>query len=254
MKHFFAIILFLSLLVSCRLDGPDRDPISSEDLADYARRSLVSTVALPLEILEMAIELDEYLSLTDEDRMTCGFNDKYILHPNGNGQYILTYVSDCVDRTIRCQFTTAGKSIRESGNEWIVDGVHMHGFSEECYLYSYEFQLPEGSRLSMKSGHENVWTLTMNGGYSEMMQNSKTDSLYVWTVNAQGTESSNTGIQAIFGTGSDLKVREKVLESGDRANVYSGQFNVDISRSGKQIDYCHMNFVEGRDTEYKTSR
>lgn len=249
-----ALALSLPIFASCRIDGPDRDPISSKELAEYARRSLISVVALPVEALEMALELDEYMSLSEEERMTCGFNDKYILHPNGNDLYIMSYVSDKVDRTIRCQFTTGGKSIREPGNEWIVDGVHMQGYSKEFNLYTYQFQLPEGVRLCKNTDRENTWTIKMNGGNSEMELHPKTDSLYTWTVNAQGSETSGMGVAATFATVSGLKVRETVDEAGERTNVYSGQFNVEISRDGKRIDYCHMSFVEGVETEYKTSR
>lgn len=249
-----ALALSLPIFASCRIDGPDRDPISSKELAEYARRSLISVVALPVEALEMALELDEYLSLSDEDRMTCGFNDKYILHPAGNDLFIMTYAPDNVDKTIRCQFTTGGKSIRESGGQWIADGVLIYGYSEEFNLYNYEFQLPEGVRLSMNTDKDSTWTLTMTGSSSEMQLQSKNDSLYTWTVNAYGTETTSTGIEASFGTVSGLSVREIVSESGEKVNAYTGQFNVDIFRDGKLIDNCHMTFVEGLDVEYKTSR
>lgn len=248
------IALILPLIASCRLDGPDRDPITESELSDYARRSLISLVALPVETIEMALELDEYLSLDEEELMNSDFVRKYTCHISGDNLYILTHVSDKVDRTIRCQFTTGGKSIRVPGNEWIVDGVHIYGYSEEFNLYNYQFQLPEASKLSMNSDQDSTWTLIMNGGRSEMKLQSKADSLYTWTVNAEGTEITSSGIKASFGTGSGLKLRETVQETGDRINAYSGQFNVDIYRDGKLIDYCYMNFVEGRNTDYKTSR
>ena len=71
MKKIFALIaaaVVAASMISCEIDDPYNRPLGSEELKDYAGKLLSNSALLPVEMVDMAIDLDEYLALPDEEK------------------------------------------------------------------------------------------------------------------------------------------------------------------------------------------
>ena len=109
----------------------------------------------------------------------------------------------------------------------------------------------------MFSKSENRWLLDFNDDNvsSMTMLPMRDGGLYEWTVEAQGSETSNIGMYSEYSTQGALTVRERFLDDdGRKENVYSGQFNVNIFKDNEPHDYCYMAFTPGMAADVRTSR
>ena len=71
MKKIFALIaaaVVAASMISCEIADPYIRPLGSEELKDYAGKLLSNSALLPVEMVDMAIDLDEYLALPDEEK------------------------------------------------------------------------------------------------------------------------------------------------------------------------------------------
>lgn len=251
--NIIALLAAIPMMISCIVDDADVNLIDSSDLTLYAKDKVATAVALPLEALEFAIELENYLALPEEDKAK---NTKFSenceeLSP---GLYLMNYSSVNEFRNIHCRVSTDGKSIHEEGAVWTFHEFSMHGNDFEYSSYDYNWQLPEGARIVMMSASDSTWAMNVDEMAVQMKMQPMRDSLYTWTVTAQGTEETSVGVRSEYGTKSEFSVREMMMPSGERTNSYEGLFYVDIYRNGEPVDYCHATFTYGFDSKYHTSR
>lgn len=253
----YNIIAFVAVLISaasCIVDDSDVNIIDSYDLTQYSKKKVAMTVALPLEALELAIELDEYINLPEDQKPSCKkFHENCEM--TAPGLYSLRYDSTLEFRCLRLSVDTGGKSIWEQDAEWTFHEFMLWGNDFGYSSYDYDWELPQGTKLMMLSASDSTWAVNADAIATKMKMLPKyQDSLYVWSVKAQGSEESEIDVKAEYGTKSDLLVREILLESDERTNSYSGSFYVDIYRNGEPLDYCYASFDFNRETQYNTSR
>lgn len=251
--NIIALVTAIPLMVSCIVDDADVNLIDSSDLTRYAKDKVAATVALPLEALEFAIELEKYLALPEEDKAKNSMFSEYCeeLSP---GVYRMSYSSVNEYRNLFCRVYTGGKSIHEEGAVWTFYEFDMTGNDLDYSTYDYHFKLPEGAQIRMLSASDSTWTMDAGNLAVKMKMLPQYDGKYEWSVTAQGTEETSTGVKAEFGTKSEFVVRESIMPSSERTNMYDGLFYVDIYRNGEPIDYCHATFKYGFYSKYHTSR
>ena len=65
MKRICIIYALLPLLIACEVESSEFSPLNSAKLKSYSVIRMTEYVAMPVEALEFALELDSYLKLSD---------------------------------------------------------------------------------------------------------------------------------------------------------------------------------------------
>ncbi len=247
------LIAAVPMFSSCILDDSDVNYVDAHDLGMYAKRKLSERIALPVEALELALEFDEFLRLPAEEQLAdTVFNGRF--NEIEDCIYRIQFSSRVEFRNTYCQIRTGGMSVRAPGAVWVFDIFEMHGNDFDYSNLDYSFSLPAGSELVVMSPSDSTWVMTMGDDVTKMKQHPKQGSLYRWTVETQGSEETSIDIVSEYRTGLDFLVRERVMDSGQKTNTYSGHFYTDIFRDGEPLDYCYISFQPGTETVYHTSR
>lgn len=253
-KLFISILLTLPFLASCLVDDADVNYIDAGDLTRYAKDRIAETVALPTEAMEIALALDDYMKETDPQKAA-----ENILHGKidslSTGNYIIRLVSDKEYRDTYFEIHTNGVSIRDKGAIWGIQQFTMYGNDFAYSTYDYRFDLPEGAQLVAVAPEEGYWSVESLESRILMVLSSVEDGLYSWQVSVAESEDTSIGVKAYYGTQGRFTFQETILESGEKTNLYSGKFFVEIYRNDETlIDYCYADFNGTSDSKYTTSR
>lgn len=251
MKRLFITLMLIPMFASCMLDDSDVQMVNAYKLGTYAKDRFVDVVALPVEALEVALLLDEYMSLEEKPKDS---SLGYRYYKVADNIYRVEYTSSVEDRALYSQFNTNGRSIREHGATWTIDAFRITGNDFDYSSYDYTFDLHPGSELVFISAADSTWAMTMGDNVAMIKMHPKESEMFVWTVEAQGSENTEINVSSSFGTVSELAVKEVLLPSGEKTNSYKGQFNVDIFKDGEPHDYCYVTFDHDMESSYLTSR
>lgn len=253
-RIFISLLLSIPVFVSCLIDDADVNHIDSGDLRKYTKDKIAETVALPVEALEIALALDDYLKMTDEERaadtvFACNVKKKY------EDIYTINLRSDREFRDISCEIHTGGLSIRDKDARWIISEFSIYGNDFTYSNLDYFFMLPDNSELLAVAPEQGYWSVEYPGFRNLMMMQSYQNDLYSWNVIVAHSEDTDIGVKSYYGTSGEFIVQETLLQSGEKSNLYSGKFFVEIYRNDEvEIDYCDAIFDGTPYSVYVTSR
>lgn len=255
MKKIFAFVILMPVLASCILEYSDVRLVDESVLKQYADMRRFETVDVPLELMEMAIEFDAYLSLPDEQKQTSSiFFGNY--SEVDEDVYTISVYDKRSYASISMELFTGGKSIWAEKAVWRINAFHFDGRYLDGVPEKEDDVREDGMELAIVSPTDSIWTLKIGEKAAvKMKMHPMMDGLYTWTVNVQGKE---TGVVADdmtseFGTVGSFLVRER-LEGEYSTNFYEGQFNVSIFKEGEPYDYCYVTYKYDQQPVYKTSR
>jgi hypothetical protein len=257
MKRLYILMLALPLFAGCLADYSDVNVINAASLEKYAMQTMIQNVTLPVEALELAIDFDEYLKKTDEEKEKDVFFYGNISKEQENEYVIKIDFSKFSDeyRTIYCILNTKGCSLTDVGAEWEYKNFNMYGNDFSLSNLDYSFSLPQDSKLTVMAEEESTWAVTFDEHAAcRMKMKSKNDSLYEWLIEAQGKETTTREISADFGTSGNFTIKERSIKANVKENIYSGKFNVNIYKDGEPYDYCYLTFTPGEMMKSQTSR
>ena len=120
-------MLALPLFAGCLADYSDVNVINAASLEKYAMQTMIQNVILPVEALELAIDFDEYLKKTDEEKEKDVFFYGNISKEQENEYVIKIDFSKFSDeyRTIYCILNTKGCSLTDVSAEWEYKNFNM---------------------------------------------------------------------------------------------------------------------------------
>lgn len=252
-------------MLSCEIVDRDIHPLGHDGLADYAGKLFSNSVLLPVELADVAIAIDEYLALPEEQKQE--YNE-FTVRTISDGVY------QVFNKSISCTVDTGGYSVWEDCAEWkflsfvatldsrpvMYDDYDAAGWrtslTDDVYLTFNADTMGKAMLMVM---------VEMPGGSALMSLKSREAGNSVWNLSAEGTDVGNDGLRAEYGTGYDtggINVTREIVEKDPEADndqnvahkTYQGRFFVDIYENGTRIDWIEMILDSGSSTEYVTSR
>ena len=253
MKKLIYISVLCLLAASCEVAESEGCVVDAQRLCQYSDAKFLQTVVVPTEIMELCLDFDAYMSLTEDEQMNdyrffgkvadMG-NDKYYIRGDFTGQVSLT-----VD--------TKGKSLRAAGTEWVLGAVDVDAVNPNGgYLQYAEVILQDGTLLRNEA--ESTWRLTAGESLDCLMTLvSFEENLYEWRVDASGYENASDGLTSCFDTTDDgIVLRERWAqdrEGKSKENIFSGAFQTVVFKDGVNIHRCRMTLRPGFITMYTTN-
>lgn len=254
MKKIFSLIAVAALsamAVSCEIEKHKIKPLDSNELADYSGKLFSNTVLLPVELAEVAIGIDEYLALPEEQKAE-------------NGRYVVRQLSDYVYQVsnwyMSCTVDTGGYSVWEERAEW-----KFLSFVAKTSLSSYDngtwrTSLTDDVSLTFNADPMGEAKLKvkveMPCGQARMSLMSREEGTSVWNLSAEGTDVGSDGLLAEYRTadkaGGISVTREEYAKSCRK--TYQGVFYVDIYKNDSKIAWIEMNLYSDSDTQYVINR
>lgn len=255
MKRIFIALTVVAGLVSCEVRESDISPVDSYELFNYTSGVCGNYVTVPVELLELLLDFDEYMSMTDVDKEGDPrfFGKVEVIDDN------VYRFNDQWERAIQCTVDTQGRSLREKGAVWVLASLSAWKFDEdEALTLFYDYSLPAYTEIRMTDVENSVWTIGYKDEFDTVLKyKGQEDGRDFWEVTAKGKcLSGNPKLTARFTTGdSPLEVRErKMSEYGYHGNTYKGKFELHTYNGDNVLDYCLVTFRPGFTTQYETSR
>ncbi len=246
MKRFCLYVMVLLMSVSCVVDNGTGQRYNASNVALFAERLVDRHIECPVGIFFFAMQMDEYLSLSEEDLMVYDPNFlKHLYQIEENTYYFDHYYSTAYYMAVHedaiGKIFTGGKSIMESGAEWTL-----------------------GEYLTLTNIDGSTWSVTAGFGGSKsesLLTYSKKDNGWTIGMTVEGTYVEDNGVMsADFSTaGKELRIVSVDSEFSypfdvDSARYFrEGQFNVNIYRGQEACDYCYITYKFGASPDYKTS-
>ena len=235
------IILYAAVLfsaVSCKVEYGESGYLTSGQLQSYAS-DIVYVVVEDMRILNLLIDIDEYLSMTQEEQKDSPFYG-LLMHEDGE-----TLVMDlgAIDKTV---FRTGGKSINGTGAVWTVENY-------------------PGGRSYYSSG---VCASVECTGTDKWSMNTVADDQGIeMRFDIQKTGSTDTGrafSMTFSGTETDGNYRSEFrnedgacsyLYQGEQlTGTFAGSLIIDIYENGTRKDWCRVTCSEDWSIVMETSR
>lgn len=263
MKKIFALIMaagVAAMMVSCEIVERDIKPLGHTELSDYAGKLFSNSVLLPVELADLAIEIDEYLALTEEQRRE---DNRFTV------RVISDYVYQFSTKDMSCTVDTGGYSVWEDGAEWKFlsfiatiktfvyrEGAWRTSLTDEVYLTFNADTMGEDMLMVQ---------VEMPAGNALMALESREEGINSWNMSVDGADYGTDGLRSEYNTGYDTGginvTSEKVSRPDDNGEmqpanqkVCEGIFNVDIYEGSTQVDWVKVYLRYGKSAEYHTSR
>ena len=242
------------MAISCELTEGNVNPLTRNELVDYASLLYRNHVLLPADMAELSIELDAYMAMTDEQKLeNLCFHRK--VHEIGDGVY------QFLDDYVTCVVDTGGDSVWDEGAEWTFIEYSSKSFAGKAWnaWITDEVKLTFNSdtigeamlMVQIESAHENVL----------MALKSRSEGVNTWNMSVHGTDMGSNGLRSEYssgiGTGGiDLQTAPSTEDEGkySRLKLSEGTFYVDIYDDDAKIDWVLVHFRSGSNHIYETSR
>lgn len=255
MKKIFSIMAVAAaaaMMISCEIVKQEIKPLDNNELTDYAGKLFSNSVLLPVELAEVAIAIDEYLALSEEQRLE-------------DGSFTVRTISDGVCQVYKnnmsCTVETDGHSVWEDGAEWkylsfvstitpsnsYESGGWRTSLTDDVYLTFNSDQL-EDAKLMVQ--------VDMPGGDAIMTLKSREDGKSVWNLTVEGTDVGSDGLCVEYRAGYDtggITVAREVIGPATR-KTYQGLFFVDIYKNDSKIAWIEMVLNSGSSTQCVINR
>lgn len=254
MKKLMIMLALVPFFASCLWDDSDVRPVDELALQKYLSNKRYEIVDMPLELMEISLELDAYLQLPEDQKMNDPlFFGNVFMH--SEGQYVANIYYAPTNSYVDMVVETGGKSLWEEGAQWkIAKFDYSPGYYPDMVNYG-EYQVPDDAVTVTMSVADSTWAFSAGEHTAVLLKmHPKNGERHTWTVEAQGKESGSGGYTSEFGTVGQLLVREHLDSQLNVANVFDGKFNVSIYRDGKPYDYCFATYQYDLGTTFQTSR
>lgn len=253
-RLFISLVLALPVFVSCLIDDSDVNYIDARDLTKYTKNKIAESVAIPVEAVELALALDEYIIKTEEEQAKDSLLAGNVKKVSDN-EYVVRINSEAEYRFLNCRIKTDGRSIREKDAQWTVRELSMNGNDFALSNYDYYYELRDDAVLHAVAPDEGYWSVDRGGDTVLMILSSLDDGFHTWDVVVAAAEETNVGVKSYYGTSGKFTLQEVLIDSGEKTNAYTGKFFVEIYRNDETIvDYCYATFDGTSASNYKTSR
>ena len=253
-RLFISLVLALPVFVSCLIDDSDVDYIDSGDIRKYTMNKIAESVAIPVEVVELALALDDYMKLSPEeqakDSLLAGNVKK-----DSDTEYVVRINSEAEYRFVYCHIKTDGRSIREKDAKWTIREFSMNGNDFALSNYDYYYVMRDDAVLHAVAPDEGYWSVDRGEDTVLMILSTLENGFHTWDVVVAAAEETNVGVKSYYGTSGKFTLQEVLLDSGEKTNAYTGKFFVEIYRNDETlVDYCYATFDGTSASNYKTSR
>lgn len=246
------------IAISCEIAEGNISALTHKDLEEYASALYRNHVLLPADMTELAIELDAYISKTDELKQenSC-FYRKVNEISEGVYQFLDEYVSCIVD--------TGGKSVWDEGAEWKFVEYNSRSFVGSGPGQRWNAWITEEVKLTFSADTIGEAMLMVQiesaSGNVLMALKSREEAVNTWNMTVHGTDIGSSGLKSEYssgiGTGGiDLMTepREEGAGKFSRSKHSEGMFYVDIYDDDAKIDWITVHLRSDSSNIYETSR
>lgn len=196
----------------------------------------------PVLLLEKMLFIDRYIQASGEERKSEAFEKlRKSLYAGDGGSWVVDGFGS---------LDTGGKPLTEPGAVWKVKGFGTSDYDSYYQALYYASMHSDGSYQGREvkvecSTAEGIWTVTDEDGNTTIIDAGNGDKSC--TVSVNGRRKSSDGYDLAFKTVGKFEVKlEKVVngkETDYRPKV-SGQFFHSLSRDGKVLDNCEVNYKD----------
>ena len=240
------------MMNSCEIVKQDIKPLTDDELADYAGKLFSNSVLLPVELADVAITIDEYLALPEEQKSEYS---RYIVRAISDGVYQVS------DYDMSCIIDTGGCSVWEDGAEWKFLSFISRIPIPSSYGYgTWRTSLTDNAYLTFNTDTMGEAKLMVQvevpGGKALMSLRSREGGVSVWNLSVEGTDVGSDGLCAEYGTGYDtggVNVTRELLAQGSH-KTYQGVFFVDIYKNGGRLAMIEMTLYSNSSAQYDITR
>ena len=261
MKRIFkaAYVAAVALIaISCEIADGNINKLTHNELSEYASALYRNNVLLPADMVDFAIELDAYISMTDEQKAE-DFRFYRKINEISAGVYNLEgdFVSCIVD--------TGGASVWEDGAEWTFSEYISRSFVGSSYGRRWKAWITEEVKLIFNADAASEAILmaqhrTSNGNV-QMALKSRESGTNIWNLTVKGTDIGSNGLVTEYGSGVgeegiELRTAPREEDTGrySRSKIYNGEFYVDIYNGDAKIDWVLVHLRFDSPNLYETSR
>lgn len=258
MKKIFTVLSVCLCCVSCVFSSGDygSGTNSRYNLINYSDILVDKWLLVPLDITKTAILFDEYLTLSDEEKMNSItiIPDSVVEAADG----VYSFSASFGGHFVSCVVDTKNKSISDPDAEWELACAEIH--TPDLHYGSY---LGEDKRIVLsKNVTSEEWTMTMKDVTVEFRRLAPSASgLQRWEVKTQGKEVSKVDKKTFAEFASDgyITVSEYIRSEdyGDVKpvrNYLQGTFLMKSFKENRELDHCEATYKPGFQTLYTTSR
>ncbi len=258
MKKIFTILSVCLCSVSCVFSSGDYGSggDSRYNLINYSDILVDKAVFVPLDITKAAILFDEYLTLSEEEKMNCNTIIPQSVVEAADGVY--SFNASFGRHFVSCVVDTKNKSVFDPDAEWefACSGIN----TPELHYGSY---VGEDVRIVLsKNPSGDQWSMTVKDIVIDLKRLAPSASgLQRWEVKTEGKEVSKVdkSLFAEFASDGYLTVSEYIRSEdyGDVKpvrNYLSGTFSMKTYKENRELDHCEATYKPGFQTHYSTSR
>ena len=253
-----SVAVAVMMAISCEIADGNLNPLTRKELEEYASALYRNHVLLPADMTELAIELDAYISMTDEQRQKDSCFHKKV-HEIGEGVYQL------LDEYVTCVVDTGGESVWDKGAEWIFVEYNSRSFVGSNYERRWNAWITEEVKLTFDNDTlgEAMLMVQVEGlsGNVLMALKSRENGDNIWNLSVHGTEVGSNGLRSEYGSGIGtggvtLRTSPRTEDAGtySRSKLSDGEFYVDIYDDDVKIDWVLVHLRSGSSNIYETSR
>lgn len=253
MKRTIYTLALCAIAASCEVAAPYGSVVDSNKLCEYADAKFLETVVAPAEILELCLDFDDYMSLTEAEQMK---DYRFFGNVACLGEYLYSITGDFTGN-VNITVNTRGKSLHETGAEWELKSVSVGAVNSLAGHVSHaSVNFPDGTLIRNES--ESEWRILYQEELDcRMTLMSYDENLYEWRVDAAGAETASDGLSSQFDTTDDgVVIRERWAygeEGKSKENIFSGAFQTMVYKDGENIHRCRMTLRPGFITMYTTN-
>ena len=253
-----AVAIAALMAISCKVEERSINVLTYKELEEYASALYRNHVLLPADMVDFAIELDAYISMTEEQQAD-DFRFYRKIEEVSEGVYRLQgdFVSCLVD--------TGGDSVWEDGAVWTFSEYSSRSFVGINYGSRWHAWITEEVKVIFNADTKGEAMLVAQhespNGKVMMALKSREEGANTWDLSVQGTDVGTNGLITEYGSGigtRDIELRTAPREEDSnrysRSKIYDGTFYVDIYNGDVRIDWVIVHLRFGSSNIYETSR
>lgn len=252
------VAIVAMIAISCEIAEGNVNALPRKELEEYAAALYRNHVLLSADMVDLSIELDAYISMTDEqkaeDTLFCGK-----VHELSEGVYQL------LDEYVTCVVDTGGESVWDEGAEWTFIEYNSRSFVGSTSGRRWNAWITDEVKLTFNAdtlGEAILMVQSESADGSVLMAlKSRENGVNTWSLSVQGTDMGSNGLRAEYGSGIGTGgISLKTAEREDNAGRYSrskhsdGVFYVDIYDGSTKIDWVIIHLRSDSSNIYETSR
>lgn len=238
MKKLSLYILALAALSGCMTIASEETPSDRiGEMTYYAKSKVAREVRGPIQYLAMAVRLDEYTNLSEQDRKASKWSDI-------RGKVFVNEAGD-IDLNGCGEYKTGHKRFGEAGTEWVLN--LQYGFLGI-------------TKITFVCAAPATWVCTAEvpgGGDNALKAVLRDKDKGIWGLEYSSSEKDgvNTAVFSSTGLEADYLARYPLLNGyADSPVALKGIVRVDFFQSGEKTDWVELSWSGTDNPAVKTSR